>query len=210
MTQKTCAVTGANGFAGGAFCEHFAAMGWHIIKLVRVPEKVEGEARRFVLGEAVTPGLLEGVDLVVHAAYDFSLCSWADIRRVNARGSEALFDAAYKAGVKRQVFISSMAAFEGCRSHYGLGKLLAEEAMCARGGISIRPGMIYSEKNGGLAAKIAAAARILPVVPMIGSGHYPLYTCHIGDLCALVAQLALMENPLPQTITAANDRPVVR
>ncbi len=210
MSAPTCAVSGANGFVGEAVCRAFRSLGWKVVALVRHPQSAPDgcEPRPFALGEPLSPDLLDGVDVLVHAAYDFSARSWADICRVNAVGSEYLFDAATRAGVKRQIFISSMAAFEGCRSKYGLGKLAAEHAARIRGGVVVRPGVIYSERNGGLAAQIAALAKKTPVVPMIGSGNYPLYTCHVDDLCALLLFLARAEQPPADIITAAHRSPV--
>jgi nucleoside-diphosphate-sugar epimerase len=156
------------------------------------------------LGEDVSLDALDGADVLVHAAYDFDVRSWADIRRVNVSGSERLFDAATRAGVEHQVFISSLAAYEGCRSKYGLGKLAAEEAARARGGIVVRPGVIYSEENGGLAAKIAAAARKLTLLPMIGTGRYPLYMCHVDDLVCLIMELVRLDRPPFWPIIAAH------
>jgi nucleoside-diphosphate-sugar epimerase len=210
VSALTCGVSGANGFLGQAVCRGFQSLGWKVIALVRRPQSApEGcEPRTFVLGELPPPDLLAGVDVLVHAAYDFSMRSWADICRVNAVGSEYLFDAAARAGVKRQIFISSMAAFEGCCSKYGLGKLAAEHAARVRGGVVARPGLIYGDRNGGLAAQIAALAKKMPLVPMIGNGRYPLYTCHVEDLCALLLFLATVERPPADIITAANRSPV--
>jgi nucleoside-diphosphate-sugar epimerase len=210
MNKQTCAVAGAGGFVGQAVCRHFQARGWKVVALVRRPQSAPDgcEARIFVLGKPLAPELLSGIDVLVHAAYDFSLRSWADICRVNVVGSEYLFDAAVRAGVKRQIFISSMATYEGCRSKYGLGKLAAEHAARIRGGCVIRPGLIYGDRNGGLAAKITALAKELPVVPMIGSGRYPLYTCHVEDLCNLIVYLAGTGQKLSGVFTAADPSPV--
>jgi nucleoside-diphosphate-sugar epimerase len=209
VSGPTCSITGANGFVGQAAVYRFQALGWNVVALVRRPELAPAgcEARPFTLGEIVAPEVLTGIDVLVHTAYDFSLHSWADICRVNVVGSEYLFDAATRAGVKRQILVSSMAAFEGCRSLYGLGKLAAEDAVSVRG-VAIRPGTIYGERNGGLAAQIAALARRFPVVPMIGTGRYPLYTCHVEDLCELIAHVAKMEHPPRGVLTAANSSPV--
>jgi nucleoside-diphosphate-sugar epimerase len=211
VSGPTCAITGANGFVGQAAVRRFQDLGWNIVALVRQPQLAPPgcEARAFTLGEPVAPEVLAGVDVLVHTAYDFSLCSWADICRVNVVGSEYLFDAATRAGVKRQIFISSMAAFEGCRSLYGLGKLTAEDALRIRGGVTIRPGVIYSGQNRGLVAKITTLAKKFPVVPMIGSGRYPLYTCHVEDLCELMVHVAQMDQPPGDILIAANASPVM-
>jgi len=208
MSAPTCAVTGANGFAGANIASKLQASECRVIALVRNPDSVAGfEVRRFALRRPVAKEIFADVDVLIHAAYDFSQRNWADICRVNAVGSDYLFDAAVRAGVKRQIFISSMSAFEGCRSDYGRGKLLAENAIAVRGGISIRPGMLYSKDNGGLTAKIATAARTLPVVPTIGNGRFPLYTCHVDDLTALVLYLVQAEHIPEGIITAAHPKP---
>ena len=210
MSRPICAVTGPTGFVGQAVVRRFRALGWKVVTLMRRLELAsEGyEARPFTLGKPVAMDVLADVDVLVHAAYDFSLCSWSDICHVNVVGSEYLFDAATRAGVTRQIFISSMAAFEGCQSYYGLGKLVTEHAVQIRGGSVIRPGMIYSEQNGGLAARIIALARKFPLVPMIGSGRFPFYTCHVDDLCELIVHIAQMDEPPRNIISAANPSPV--
>jgi nucleoside-diphosphate-sugar epimerase len=210
MSATTCAITGANGLIGHAACRRFRALGWKVIALVRQGRLSPAgcEMRAFTLGEPLAPDVLAGVDVLVHAAHDFSLCSWSDSCRINAVGSDYLFDAATRAGVKRQIFISSMAAFEGCRSKYGLCKLAAEEAARIRGGVVVRPGLIHGGSNVGLAARITMLAKKLSVVPMIGSGRYALYTCHIDDLCELLIHVAQMERPPFGVITAANASPV--
>ena len=206
MNTPTCAVTGANGFVGKAVAQRFLQSGWRVVSLLRRPEQAPAgtEVRRLVLGDPVAPGTLVDVDVLVHAAYDFSVRSWADICRVNVVGSEYLFDAATRAGVGRSIFISSLSAFEGCRSHYGRGKLAVEDSVRVRGGTSIRPGMIYRGTEGRLVEKIGFVARRFPVIPMIGHGRYPLYTCHVDDFCDLVASLARAEAALDGVLVAAN------
>jgi nucleoside-diphosphate-sugar epimerase len=210
MSERSCGVTGASGFVGRAACDRFRSLGWNVVALTRRAQSAPKgcEARVFALGEPLPQQLLAGIDVLVHAAYDFTLRSWADICRVNVVGSEYLFDAASRAGVKRHIFISSMAAFEGCRSKYGLGKLAAEHAARIRGGWVIRPGLIYGGRDGGLAGKIMTLAKTLPVVPMLGSGRYPLYTCHIEDLCDLIVHLAEAEQRPSAVLTAAHVRAI--
>ena len=56
---------------------------------------------------------------MVHAAWDFRPTRPEEIRRVNGEGSIRLFDAFEAAGGGTGVFISTIAAFDGCKSHYG-------------------------------------------------------------------------------------------
>ena len=94
MTAPVCAVTGANGFVGKVITRRFQMLGQRVIALVRKPEQapVGTEARQFILGDPVAPHLLDKIDILLHAAYDFSLYGWSDICRVNVVGSEYLFD----------------------------------------------------------------------------------------------------------------------
>lgn len=208
---KICAITGYNGFVGTAVGLALADRGWTIRGLVRNPNTLIAKglsAYPFELGMPLAPGLLDGVDTLIHCAHDFSSPRWVDNRSCNILGSEALFDVAHRTGVKRLIFISSMAAFEGCKSIYGRAKLAVEEAVTARGGISVRPGFIFSENSGGLAATVERAARALPILPMLGSGDYPLYACHINDLCAALVKLVEDDMILTPVLTAASDRPI--
>src|SRR5206468_10991476 len=66
------------------------------------------------------------VSVLVHAAWDFSALTAADIHRVNVEGSARLFQLAREAGVRRIVLISSISAFNGARSLYGRAKLEVE------------------------------------------------------------------------------------
>jgi hypothetical protein len=61
------------------------------------------------------------------------------------------------AGVRRLVFISTISAFDGCRSFYGKGKLEVERITHSLGGWVIRPGLLYGEKPGGMLGRLVGA-----------------------------------------------------
>ena len=56
---------------------------------------------------------LRSADALIHAAYDLSLTSSADIWRVNVEGTRRLLEAAKDAAVGRIIVLSSMSAFAG-------------------------------------------------------------------------------------------------
>lgn len=72
------AVTGANGYVGGRILAHVRAAGGEAVALVRRPHEdarsfAAGESsRRYALGEPLDPFVLDGVETVVHAAWDLS------------------------------------------------------------------------------------------------------------------------------------------
>ena len=82
-------------------------------------------------------------------------------------GSRRLIEAAAE-GVRKVVFVSSMSAYFGTRQTYGLMKLAVERTALDLGGIVIRPGLVYGDLPGGMAATLTKIA-CLPVWPRVCS-----------------------------------------
>jgi nucleoside-diphosphate-sugar epimerase len=176
---RVVAVTGANGYIGGLVCERFRAAGWTVIQLQRQAPPSSPTVRPFVLGEAVAHGVLAGVDVLVHCAYDMTLTKPADVTRVNVDGTKALVEAAQAQGIGRIVLISSMSAYWGTEQTYGRAKLACEEAVAAVGGVSVRLGLVYGDHWGGMAGSLRKLTA-LPVTPLVGVRTYQ-YTVHERD-----------------------------
>jgi nucleoside-diphosphate-sugar epimerase len=187
------AVTGASGYLGGRILSHLRAAGGEPIALVRRPQApgrsspIGQPARRYALGEPLEPFLLDGVETVVHAAWDLS-SRGAEIRAVNVCGSLALLDGLAARG-GRAVLISSLAAFAGARSRYGQAKLELERAVLQRGGVVLRPGLVFGVDAGGLFGAMVAAISSHRFAPLIGGGWQRLFVTHDLHLCELVAQI---------------------
>jgi nucleoside-diphosphate-sugar epimerase len=205
--KKICAITGSNGYVGGCIKNHFAALGWEIRELTRQP-KSGSNAVKFQLGEAVSPESLAGVDALVHCAYDFKPLTMGEIRAVNVAGTEKLFQAARVAGVGKIICISTISAFDGCRSLYGRAKLEIEKIALAHGALVIRPGLVYGEGPGGMFGKLTAQVRKSSVIPLIGGGAQIQFLVHQVDLCAFVERCANVGvNISGKVLTAANAQP---
>jgi len=181
--SRLVAVTGAAGWLGSECAAALRSSGARVRRLTRVPQ---GEADfAFRLGEPVDPAALRGVDALIHAAHDFGVRGETEMRRVNIEGSEALLRAAEAAGVRRVVFVSSVSAFEGCLSLYGRAKLEIEAATAARGGLSVRPGLLYDLSGRGMFGALSRLSR-LPVLPLIDGGRQPLHLAHVEDARAAI------------------------
>ena len=129
------AVTGANGFVGGALCRDLAARGLTVRPLSRVAG--------YTLAGPVPP--LDGVSAVVHCAHDMTA------PRLNVDGTWRLLDAAFRAGVGQFVFVSSLAAHAGARSAYGRAKWELEQRLAHVTGLTVsvvKPGTVLGD--GGL------------------------------------------------------------
>jgi nucleoside-diphosphate-sugar epimerase len=179
--KKVCVLTGARGFVGSRLKRYLERAGWRVIAWSRQPDP-GSDAVTFRLGQAVEPGLLEGVDALVHCAYDFGPRRWQDTATVNVGGSQKLLDAACRAGVPSMVFISSLSAFAGCRSLYGKAKLEIESAAQAVGAYIIRPGLVYSDNPGGMFGRLVGQVRASRFIPIIWGGAQVQYLLHEEDL----------------------------
>lgn len=199
------AITGARGYLGSTLARHFRGSGVEVAAWHRGAEA----AARYELGGDLQSLDWAGVGAVVHCAYDFRARGWEGIRRINVGGSLALAREAAARGA-RFVLISSMSCYDGCQSLYGQAKLAMEKEVLAAGGTVIRPGLIYGDPPGGLFATLCRAVRLTPVLPMIGSGGFPQYLAHDGDLSRLILAVATGQVVLPPLpVSAAHPQPIL-
>jgi nucleoside-diphosphate-sugar epimerase len=208
MTAETTmcvAVTGANGYVGSRIARALQQSGARVVRLQRA--RTDDAVRRFALGEPIERTVFDGVDALVHCAYDFGASTWGDIHRVNVEGSIALFRAAHEAGVRRMVFISTMSAFSGCRSMYGRAKLEVEGAARALGVAVVRPGLVYGGESGGMIGALRKLLKLPLVTPLVGSGRQVLYLVHEDDLGAMIATLCASDRVPDSPVIAAHARP---
>ena len=121
-------VTGATGLLGNNLVRELIAEGWHVRALVRSPEKA---ARQFaglnleiVTGDMLdVPGFVDalaGVEAVFHTAAYFrdsykGGSHWDALYAANVKGTLALLDHGYRAGVRRFVHTSSVAVLHGAK-----------------------------------------------------------------------------------------------
>jgi len=186
---RTVAVTGGYGLVGSACAQHLESRGFEVRRFAHTRRADQDVA--FSLGDDINPSVFAGVDAVVHAAYAFGLDE-DGIRRINVAGSRKLLHAAHAAGVTRLVFISSVSAFAGCRSHYGAGKLQVEETVASLAGIVLRPGLVYGERGRGLFGTLAGLTRRLPFLPVFDGGGQPMRLVHVADLAAVIEEAVLI------------------
>jgi len=195
--ERIAAVTGANGLVGGIACDALVDAGFRTRRLVRRPE-AGSEDRHFVLGCEVAPEELSGVDVLVHCAYDMKVTGRREVWETNVFGTRLLLDAAVAAGVRRTIVISSMSAYPGTRQLYGRAKLAAEMDARSRGALSVRLGLVYGERWGGMAGVLRRLASTPMVLIICPRSHQ--FTTHEADLAAAFRRLAtggvLPEGPL--------------
>ena len=119
-----------------------------------------GDTVRLRLGDEVQPEIFRSrnITALVHCAYDFKPVSRREIQRVNVEGSRKLLAAATAGGVQRIAVMSTISAFEGCRSDYGKAKLEIEAAARAAGALVVRSGLVWADgppSGGGMFGSLA-------------------------------------------------------
>ncbi|HEY6210615.1 MAG TPA: NAD(P)-dependent oxidoreductase [Gemmatimonadales bacterium] len=202
----TILITGAGGFIGRALTEHYRTRGWKVLALVRrVPEeKPEGVSyHQFELRRPIETTLLEGVDVLVHAAYVRSEHA-ADAFRVNVGAAEPLLGAAIRERVRRLIFVSSLSARPDARTVYGRQKHAIEQLFLAAGQTVIRAGLVIGK--GGVAEETRRYLRGRAWIPVVGGGHQPVQSVSIDDL--IKAFDAVITQDLAGLLTVAEVEPV--
>lgn len=197
---KTVAISGASGYLGGVIRDRLGAEGWRTIDLVRTV--LGPTCRRYEIGTDLSSDLLDGVDALVHCAYDMTLRTREEIWLVNVAGTRQLLELARAAGVDRTIVLSSMSAFDGTTQLYGQSKLEIESDARRVGACSVRPGLVYGPRAGGMAGTLARLTR-LPVVPLVASHSYQ-FTVHEDDFADAIVALINLEKPPIASIGVAN------
>ena len=186
-TPPVVAITGASGYLGSVLATALGSAGYVVRRLIRSPAAASSD-RSFDLRRSEPAAGLDGVDVLVHCAYDMTLTRRADIWKVNVFGSVALLDQAVASQVPRTIVVSSMSAYPGTRQLYGQAKLAIEVAARARGMRIVRPGLVYGPGWGGMAGTLHRLAA-LPVLPDFGE-RARQFTVSQEDFAAAMVALA--------------------
>lgn len=127
-TGRLAFVTGATGLLGNNLVRRLLDGGWRVRALVRSPAKAAAQFGslpvELVTGDmndvAAFAPALAGADVLFHSAAYFREsyrggAHWPALERINVRGTADLLDAAWAAGIRRVVHVSSIATLDGPR-----------------------------------------------------------------------------------------------
>jgi nucleoside-diphosphate-sugar epimerase len=195
-TALRIALTGATGFAGGPILAELLARGHHVAALVREPAQARlPETVRPVRGRLNNPQALQdlilGADVVVHVAGAISALSAREFMDVNRDGAVAVAQTALASGVKRMVFVSSLAAREPGLSPYAASKRAAEEMLQEihpLGLVTLRPAAIYGERDKATLPLFRELLRPVAAIPGRRNNRFSLI--HAADFARVVAEAA--------------------
>ena len=191
--SRTLAVTGGTGFVGQHLLRMALAGGFDVRALTRGWKPPEDEIS-WVEGALDRPEALlklcTGADAVIHIAGVINGSKEA-FEAINVGGTAAMIDAARKAGVRRFIHISSLAAREPELSNYGRSKAKSERLVAASGleWTIIRPPAVYGPGDRETLELFKMARRGFVALPP--KGHFSVI--HVEDLCRLI--LAIVDEP---------------
>jgi nucleoside-diphosphate-sugar epimerase len=203
---KTCLVVGGRGYLGSELIRYLQGAGWLAISASRRSRET-GDIP-YSLGDDFPPGALNGIDALVHCAYDFAPSSWDQIYQKNVLGTERLLDQATRSGIKNILTISSISAFPGCRSLYGKSKLRIEKATLAAGGVVLRPGLIYGGQNQGMFGRLVNQVNRGKPIPLLAGSPCTQFLVHVEELCRVIESILSRKVSRPTEVwTVAHPAP---
>ena len=175
-TAPVIAVTGANGYIGSVIVDALKDNA-KVFGLVRNPHGADQIRWSFGADQDLLAQTLRdhGVTHMIHAAWDMRASSADELEKTCVDGSFGLLAASRQAGVKKNIFISTISAFEGARSAYGRSKLKVEELFRQAKGLVLRLGLVYGDRPGGAFANLRKIVRTARIIPLIGDGRAPQY-----------------------------------
>lgn len=212
-------LTGASGFLGGYIADALVKHGAGVRCAVRGTsdtrwidplgvERVELDLRRPDRGAAEA---LAGIETVVHCGGVTTARRESDFHAVNAAGTERLAEAAARTGVRRVVFISSLAArgpdgHEGPVSAYGRSKRDAETRLLALKGrlevVILRPGGVYGPRDTDLLPMFRMASRGFVIGPRARTRLQPIFVEDVAQAVVRATSCEPQDDPLPLAETA--------
>ncbi len=216
-------LTGGSGFVGSYVAEQLTQAGHTVRALVRPSsdkrtlEKIAG--LEFAVGAVEQAATLapaaQGCEVVVHVAGLVKARNAAEFFAVNEQGTKNLLAAAESAGVRRFVYVSSLAAvgpsLDGKPvpddaapnpvTHYGRSKLAGERAvLAAKDRIAvtvIRPPMVYGPRDHETLAFFKSVKN--GVLPLLGDGKNTLSMVYGEDCARAITLAALTDTPSGRT-----------
>jgi 2-alkyl-3-oxoalkanoate reductase len=194
MTLKI-AVTGATGFVGKALIPRLIHSGHRLSLLVRNPNSAQfPNSVRVIRGDLhslpALQDLTQNVDVVLHVAGVVSAVRRADFLTANCEGTIALATAAKANGVKRFVYVSSLAAREPGLAAYGESKAAAEQALLSMAApmevCILRPAAVYGRGDTATLPLLQALMSKTAFIP--GTADAAFAMVHVDDMARALVE----------------------
>ena len=199
MTYRVT-VFGGSGFLGRQIVRRLADEGAAVRVAVRHPERAAfltgtgaaGEITAVyadVWDEASVGPAVAGAEAVVNTVGHYVERGRASFAAIHGQGAMQVARAAAQAGVRRLVHISGIGADPASASPYvrarGIGERLVREAFPEA--TILRPSVLFGPEDAFL-NRLAGLARVMPALPLFGSGATKLQPVYVRDVAEAVAR----------------------
>lgn len=202
MTKQTLFITGTSGFIGRELVLNLAGDSELDIRaLQRSSGSPPADNIEIVHGDLLDPSTyqvaLQGADMILHLAAATGKATPQDYERVNLEGTRSLIAAGQKAGVRRMLFVSTIAAaYEDQRYYpYAQTKQKAEE-LVRQSDMEyaiIRPTIVLGTDSP-IWATLSNIGK-LPIIPLPQSGKaIDIQPVEVGDVVTAIMSLIRTEN----------------
>ncbi len=193
-------VAGGTGFIGRRVVDELRKTGRHrLVVMTRDPARSRPvEDVEYVRGDVSDAASLEeatrGIEAVVHCVQfpnhpvESPSRGWT-YEKVDGEGTERMVAACKENGVRRFVYLSGAGVRPGRTESWFKAKERAERAVMQSGMeyVIIRPSWIYGPDDRSM-NKFVTFVKLLPVVPVIGSGQEQVQPVSVFDVAAVVAR----------------------
>jgi uncharacterized protein YbjT (DUF2867 family) len=199
--MTTVVVFGGGGFLGRRLVDRLTAEGMTARVAVRHPDRTRIELRAMgfervavvpadVRDQASVAAAIEEADAVVNAVSAYIEKGGVTFEAVHVRGAENVAREAAAAGIARLVLVSGIGADPDSSSPYirarGRGELIVRQAF--PGATIVRPGAMFGPGDA-LFGTLAALARLLPALPLIGGGSTRLQPIFVEDVAEAISSV---------------------
>ena len=201
MAHGRVTVFGGSGFLGRQIVKRLAAEGADVRVAVRHPGRVSSRLAAGKAGQvtaiyadvwdepSVGPAL-EGSDAVINTVGHYVERGKATFEAIHGHGAMHVARAAALAGVERLVHISGIGADAASASTYVRARAIGERLVREQfpEATILRPSVLFGPDDAFL-NRLAAMARVMPVLPLFGSGETRLQPVYVGDVAEAVAKV---------------------
>lgn len=197
------AVSGGTGFIGRHVVRSLVARGHAVRVLARHPDRLpfprdHVEVVPGTLADAAAlTRLAAGMDTVVHLVGIIAESGDATFTAIHVDGARRMAEAARAAGAARFIHMSALGARpDAPATAYHRSKAAGEVAVRAVGlpTVILRPAIIVGPESVPITL-LARLHRLLPAVPVIGDGRFPMQPIWVGDVAEGFARAAAGEVP---------------
>jgi uncharacterized protein YbjT (DUF2867 family) len=192
-------VFGGSGFLGRHTVEALARDGWRVCAAVRRPELAGhlqplGDVGQIYAVQAnvrfpdSVRRTVEGAEAVVNLVGIPAGSGPQTFEAVHAAGARTIAKAAREGGVKFLVHVSAIGASLQSPSRCARSKAAGENAVLGEfpKSMVLRPSIVFGPEDH-LFNRLAAIARLSPLLPLIGGGKTKLQPVYAGDVAAAIA-----------------------